>query len=223
MIEAVLRGKYGDEDRLTSIAFGLLRYLSLADGFLPLLRRTRPFATTPFPELSGAVRVEVECWRYSTIYGEPDVILWLFDAAGIVRWVLLVEVKLHSSKSGRATGIEEETVTDAPDPDQLVKYWQLLTALDEVKAGATPYLVYLTKHAVPPVGELSESLARCPTMALGWLSWRDVWAVAKRVETTSLPAADLARVLGHLGLKRFDGFTPVLWTPPPTVSFWSLK
>jgi hypothetical protein len=214
MIHAELRGKRGDEDRLTSIAFGLLRYLPAADGFLPLLRRTRPVSLAASPDLSAVVRVEVEFWRYTTTHGEPDVILRLFDDAGLLRWVVLVEVKLHSAKSSRAIGGYEDADTDAPDPDQLVKYWQLLTGLDEVRAGATPYLIYLTKHAIPPADELNESLARNPTMVLGWLSWRDVWAVAKRAETSSLPAADLARVLAHKGLKRFEGFTRATWVPP---------
>ncbi len=220
MIHAELRSKHGSEDRLTSTAFGLLRYVPVTAGFLPLLRLTRPISPTAVPDLSAAVRVEVEFWRYSTTHGEPDVILRLFDATGRVRWVIVVEVKLHSVKSSRATGEQDAADDDVPDPDQLVKYWQLLGGLDEVLAGATPYLIYLTKHATPPEEELNESLRRQPAMALGWLSWRDVWAVARQTETTSLPAADLARLLAHLGLKRFDGFNPRVWAAPDRTTFW---
>jgi hypothetical protein len=217
MIHAELRRKLGDEDRLTSTAFGLLRYIPVTHGFLPLFRCVRPMSPTAFPDLSGVARVEVEFWRYSASFGEPDMILRLLDANGRTRWVVLVEVKLHSPKSGRATE-DADPAGDAPDPDQLVKYWQLLTTLDEVNAGATPHLVYLTKHAVPPADELAESLRRRPDMALGWLSWRDVWAVAKGAD--GLPAEDLARLLAHLGLKRFDGFTPRAWAAPKRPTFW---
>jgi hypothetical protein len=59
-------------------------------------------------------------------------------------------------------------------------------------------------------------------MVLGWLSWRDVWRVARDCEqaTGSLPAQDLARLLSHKGFGGFEGFHGLPTTDFETSSFW---
>ncbi|MBO0698342.1 MAG: hypothetical protein J2P46_08115 [Zavarzinella sp.] len=241
MIFAELHGKLGQdcsraheraEDVLTSTAFGLLRYIPRADGHLPLLARVRRVrldsshqavaALAPgWPALADLLQVQTDFWPYAPGYGEPDVLLTLSDADGIPRLAVLLEAKLHAGKSGHADVDEELTGVDAPDPDQLVRYWRLLRQLDSVRRGAVPLLVYLTRHSTAPVEELTDSLRREPGMNLGWLSWRDVWDVAVRAAPDNLPAADLARLLAHKGLKTFDGFNTAPCELPPSGRFWN--
>ncbi len=238
MIFAELRGKLGvdysraherAEDLLTSTVFGLLRYLTPADGLLAILQRARPvrvedgtIEARPDPnwlEVGLVADVGVEFWPYWPGYGEPDVLLTLRDRAGQPVSLVLIEAKLHSPKSGRAGVDDELTEEGAADPDQLVRYWRGLQVLPGFPS-IPRHLVYLTKHGAAPAGELAESVRRAPEMRLAWLSWRDIWAVADSAAGTSLPAADLAQLLAYKGLKNFNGFGAVPWQPHPASHFW---
>jgi hypothetical protein len=238
MIFAELRGKLGvdysraherAEDLLTSTVFGLLRYLTPADGLLAILQRARPvrvengtIVTRSDPnwlELDPVADISVEFWPYWPGYGEPDVLLTLRDRAAQPLSLVLIEAKLHSSKSGRAGVDDEPTDEGAADPDQLVRYWRGLQVLPGFPS-VPRCIVYLTKHGAAPAEELTESVRRAPGIRLAWLSWRDVWAVADSAPRTNLPAADLARLLAYKGLKNFNGFGAAPWQPPPASHFW---
>ena len=229
MIFAELHGKLGSgyqrahdraEDVLTSNVFGLLRYLPLDAGLLPLLSKVRVvrgegagLTELDAGWLSGITRYELQLWVRHADYGEPDIILRLYDDRNTLRHLLIIEAKLYSPKGGAgaaAANAEDAEVGDdevAPiDRDQLVRYWQLLTRELVPRAAPeapTALLVYLTAHSAPPRTDLEESIR--PGMRLGWLSWRDVWDVA-RAARQHLPAQDLARLLDHKGFASFTGF-----------------
>ncbi|HEV3384137.1 MAG TPA: hypothetical protein VG097_04940, partial [Gemmata sp.] len=129
-------------------------------------------------------------------YGQPDVVIILMSGT-IPFGRLVIEVKLDANKSGSA---EDEEATEAPDPDQLRRYWQGLKKKQE-EDGIKPLgVIYLTSHAIPPSDELKKSLDREQGNWMGWLSWRDVWAAMRTASEllpsgAALPAFDLAEIL----------------------------
>jgi hypothetical protein len=222
------------EDLLTSTAFQLLRYLPLDVALLAVLKRVRAVLpngrlSSELPEwlkLRGITEAEYVLWPPWGEYGQPDVVIKLWSSA-IPFGRLVVEVKLDANKSDIA---EEEEATEAPDPDQLRRYWQGLKKKQD-EDGVKPLgVVYLTSHAIPPYEELKDSMDREKGNWLGWLSWRDVWAAMQNagellLAGVSLPALDLADILATKGLKAFDGFgmceaphlvdTTTFWHPIP--------
>jgi hypothetical protein len=242
MIDAELRGKLGAdgsrahdraEDLLTSTVFGLLRYLPISEGLLPFLGRARPVQTGDLGshvrtepgwiDLEGVTQVELKFWPSFKEFGEPDVLIHLRNTDRVIHLVL-IEAKLFSPKSSKAGEEDGElAVEDKPDPDQLVRYWQGLRRQQEVVAGASCSLIYLTSHGTPPLAELRDSVCRASGMRLAWLSWRDAWFVAHQLalSTRSPPAEDMVRLLAHKGFREFVGFDesliPMLRFP---ASFW---
>lgn len=180
--------------------------------------------------------VKVDFWPDYGEHGEPDVLLTLDDSHCETLMTVLVEAKLHSPKGGAAADDEDELAEDSdladddlelvdedlPDPDQLVRCWQALR--ERVKSKGQIRLIYLTKHGAPPAQELAESVGRAREkgfeMELGWLSWRDVWAVVEKAARTELAAADLSRLLAHKGLKHFTGFRGEPWRRPDSGRLW---
>lgn len=218
------------EDLLTSTAFQLLRYLPLDAGLLAVLKRVRAVGnsgrvTTALPswlKLDGVTDAIYDPWPHWGKHGTPDMVVELFAGSRSLGR-LVVEVKLDAGKSGAADEDEEtgeEIEMDIADPDQLRKYWQGLRAQNGSRALG---VVYLTAHAIPPVEELAASVARpledAPSDWLGWLSWRDVWAVLRT--RTELPARDLTDILAAKGLKGFDGFHAEPIILPPSGRFWT--
>ena len=243
MIFADIHGKLGaegqraherSEDLLTSTAFGLLRYLPFEIGIGALLRRVRVMhfndgllTCTLKPDwiVSSGGLAGLEFWPRLPGFGEPDLRLTLDRG----RHVVLIEVKLYSGKSQIAEQSDEDDealatnalVEEKLDPDQLARYHK--GQRRELAANVELSIIYLTAHAVPPEADLTDSLKHGP-MRLGWLSWRDVWAVAedaKRATTTDGPAADLARLLRHKGFSEFAGFDGAAPPLPDTGRFWN--
>lgn len=226
------------EDLLTSTAFQLLRYIPADRGLFPALRRTRRvrfhdhqlvvdrqppgWLTEPLARADG---YEFEFWPgWGAGTGQPELVLTLLAASQRLGR-LVVEVKLDSGKSQIEDSEEDCGKSAEPHyPDQLARYWRRLvqgTVPDGVPALG---VVYLTAHALPPLEALQESLSQQPGDWLGWLSWRDVWAVAKGAAADHLPARDLADILGHKGLKHFDGFRPPdRPLPPNPAGFWRTR
>jgi hypothetical protein len=240
MIEAEIAGKLGAaceratdraEDLLTSTVFGFLRYLPVQKGLVAFLRRCRPFPadrsdikTTEWPDWDRVHACKVSFWPRLGEYGIPDVMVTLEDANGAILGELVVEAKFNSPKSGRAGEDDgEQAIEGVRDPDQLVRYFQGLQAY--ARPGSHPLgLIYLTAHSVPPRDELAASFDRYPAMRLAWLSWRDASSVAHPQAETSLPAADLARLLAHKYLGYFVGFTartPAGGFVPPSARLWN--
>ena len=269
MIDAELRGKLGRnysraheraEDVLTSTVFGLFRYIEWNQGLGAFLRRARSVSLGADGELTiaedeswipcgGGASGVAELWPRVPVYGEPDVLVRVFDAAGCCVAELIVEAKLWSGKSSSGghrpqsddvdrgsdpdsvvtDADEEDSEEDASDdagtpvdPDQLVRYWQLLRSRPTPAGQPLPLraVVYLTAHPSPPDDELRESLEAASGIRLLWVSWHDAWDVARRC-SGSLPADDLARLLAHKGMFRFQGFSvPHVDGSLAPVSFW---
>jgi hypothetical protein len=246
MVDAEIRGKLGAdasrahdraEDLLTSTVFGLLRYLPFEVGVLRVLSSAMPVAM-----LNGALHVEhdddaaarwlgltsvsscqLSFWPSFGPHGEPDLLVTLFDRAGRPTHLLVIEAKLYSPKSGEAGDDDAGLAQDVPDPDQLVKYWQGLRGSRLADADVPRTLLYLTSHPAAPSEELAATLARAPSMRLGWLSWRDVWRVAANVARgpdRPLAATDLARLLAHRGFSYFDGLHGDPQPFPSDDHFW---
>jgi hypothetical protein len=165
--------------------------------------------------------VKLDFWPSWKEYGQPDVLASVMDAGQKMLGRILVEVKLYSPKSGVADVDAESTTEEAaPDPDQLVKYWQGLKRITPSDVEAA--IVYLTAHASPPVVELETAFRRMPGMRLGWLSWFEVEREARKIATATgdLPAADLSALLRHKGLSYFDGFKAVAPGARARGHFW---
>jgi hypothetical protein len=241
MLFAEQRGKLGRdgtrahdraEDLLTSTAFQLLRYIPLDVGLFAVLKRVRAVLyngelSRELPDwlkLQAITEAEYVFWPSWGEYGQPDVVITLMSGT-IPFGRLVVEVKLDANKSGSA---EDEEATEAPDPDQLRRYWQGLKKKQEEDSIKPLGVIYLTSHAILPSDELKKSQDREQGNWLGWLSWRDVWAAMQATGTmlpsgASLPACDLAEILASKGLKAFQGFgmcqapklvvSPHFWNP----------
>jgi len=110
MLQALLYGKLSQEqenleDLLTSSVFGILEYLPPATGLIPILQLAR-FSDGSVDSVfftMGLQILKIEFWpTYSVEAGstEPDVVIWAQEPSG-QRHIVLVEVKLWSSKSSR--------------------------------------------------------------------------------------------------------------------------
>jgi len=162
-------------------------------------------------------RAEVEFWPRLGEAGEPDLRIELAEGASH-RHTVLVEIKLYSPKSQKRG--DEDILNDADEPpllekDQLARYWKEQHFRLAGKNAVT--IIYLTAHATAPARDLKESLR--PGMDLAWLSWRDVWAVAKNAHE-HLPARDLANLLHSKALACFDGFSHKTVIASANGSFW---
>ena len=227
MVWAEIHGKLGSdvwrsEDLLTSTAFGLLRYVPARHGILALLRLARPVtadavldADASWINTSAVDSFEITPWRGLEDAGVPDIFVDLFSSGKIVHRII-IEVKLHSGKSG--TGTEDEAVGSACEDaepqlrDQLARYWRELCQPYPIQ-DAIPdcSLIYLTAHHAPPENDQLGSFDCLPSMRLAWLSWRDVWQIASEAAKSMasdpgpcrLIAEDLAMLLHHKGLSAY--------------------
>jgi hypothetical protein len=217
MLVAECRGKIrpevqDDEDYLTSAIFGHLRYLPPSLFWPDLLLRTKgadseetslvSVLTAKAVSIRGYSRLDVEFWHACLPFGEPDMVL-RFSGSGLEPLIILVEVKLWSSK-----GSTEEH-------DQLENYLLLLDKL----AGAGPSaLVYLTPRE--SIEEIEDTLKRMHDdgtyrRRIFRLKWQDILTVAREVSPSVSDVnamrilADVAEFLHRRGLEYFEGFEPV--------------
>lgn len=231
LIHAELRGKLGSdasrahersEDLLTSAMFGRLRYLRPEIGLFPIIAAARQVEISDshlsvkrrrdWISLDQVCSYDVEFWPRLGGRAEPDILVRLNCANGVVLHTIIIEVKLWSPKSGPKGGEDADVeVDDESEPvtlherDQLAKYWH---CLQKMRGEAMASIIYLTSHATPPETELRESLLHCSNMRLGWLSWSEVWRVLKGIpgESCGPVVEDLLRLLEHKGLSHFRGF-----------------
>jgi hypothetical protein len=247
VIEAVVKRKLGSgesracersENLLTSTAFGLLRYLPHDRGVIALLQRTRRASLLEGGQLAveaddarnehwlglnNAVRCEFQFWPSLGKYGQPDLVLSLFDEHDICVCLAAVEVKFDSIKGSSGKKHGREIVADGPDDDQLAKYWQGIASSRPEVAWDRKAVIYLTSQVVPPTDELAGTLGRNSEMRLGWLSWREVSRIAESLCKSCpglLPAADLARLLEYHGFQDFKGFHGEPFARPRPGRFW---
>lgn len=223
MLPALLRGKLSRdqenmEDVLTSNVFGLLQYVSPAEGlfrWLALAEAVGPDAEAerfPLRFLAESAEVTLLSERYEfwpfwsqpdCTACEPDVVIRITDSHDS-RWIILIEAKYRSGKSSEAAEAE------APPNDQLAREWDNLVRIAEDE-GATPYLVYLTANIGLPTAEIEASIAdfqentthdpqRPRILAL---SWRQI-GEAFRTSGNSI-LRDLIQLHERLGLTYFRG------------------
>lgn len=251
MIDADLRGKLRadgsnaherSEDLLTSTVFGLLRYLPADQGLIPLMRRSRAatlrhgqlMVSQQSPDqswmsISAAASCEIEFWPSFGKFGQPDLLLTFLDAARRPVHLTVVEAKLHSPKSGEAedNGEDDAPAADVAEdswtPDQLVRYWRGMLSHIAASDPNRCSVVYLTAHTTPPTEDLTISLRACPTMRLGWLSWRDVWHTIQPLLNQTEPplaAVDLERLLANRGFRSLNAFKQEVLSLLPIRGFW---
>jgi hypothetical protein len=225
MLIAEIHGKRcpdieGLEDLFTSAVFGHLRSIppnifwsalfrrawNLEDPACSLERKLQSLGV----DLNAYDSLEIDFWSYFEIYGEPDLILY-FTGLHCEPILLLIEVKLYSSKSG--TG----------DNDQLAKYLRLIgDAQSTAKWKAAKhfrFVIYLTRNFASD--EMSESLQSYSVNGgdarpvLFGLEWLDIFETANALGLaasdiqSSRLLSEVARFLKVRGFDGFRGFKPI--------------
>jgi hypothetical protein len=204
------------EDYLTSEVFGHLRYLSPKVFWNELFKRVLAMPDTTSRTLDDDLEqrgidvrayeeVSARFWPTHPIHGCPDLIL-VFTGRGMDAFVLLLEAKLWSDKSGIG------------ERDQIARYLRLLDdpgpVLPQLPQKFFPALIYLTEHDCVP--ELEDSVeafghsgaARCRIFRL---QWQDIveaaqHALRKAVGTEKLILQNVADFLRCRNLEYFRGF-----------------
>ncbi len=216
MLDAILKGKIssqtdGKEDLLTSVVFGVLKYLPPMIGIGPVLALARDTDEHAIPdEFLHPARVHVEFWppwnEAEAKYGaEPDAVLWC-DYPNGRRIAFVVEAKRDSGKHGEG------------DRDQLVRQVANGMLVTERDGYTLAGLLYVTADIAIPTDELTTSadvlqgepgLEKVP---LWWVSWRDLGPVLDEAAARMSPplgemAHDAAACLRKWGLDRYQGIT----------------
>jgi hypothetical protein len=210
------------EDYLTSAVFGHLRYLRPSifweeflspavglpvanhESFLLDVLASRQLRLRDYSSL------DVQFWPTHSTLGTPDLLL-CFSGSGIDPFVLIIEAKLWSGKSG--TG----------EKDQLFRYLQILENLDDLDLplpsarlrSAVACLLYLTPRESLP--ELRDTVNVCGDSRL-WrrlfrAQWQDIVLAAEAsYQEADQPAGmilrDVSTFLKVRNLEYFRGFTP---------------
>jgi hypothetical protein len=214
MLLAELHGKRfpeveGVEDWLTSAIFGNLRQVS-PPLFWPSLLRRAMSVGVPQVSLAGelnALGIRLDqytelttvFWKDCGNYGEPDLIL-RFTGQNVFPLLLVVEVKLNSTKSGIGTD------------DQLAKYLALLDNPAALPAWTCArdlrYVIYLTRAFAKL--ELEESVLASgkpdAERRIFGLEWRDVLETAQLEASSEELLAEVAQFLKGRGFEAFRGF-----------------
>ena len=208
----VVKELAGNEDYLTSAIFGHLRYLppavfweeffSYAVG-LPAGGVGKDLAA--FVADAGAGICEysslaVRFWPNHPSHGTPDMAL-CFTGPGLRTFVLIVEVKLWSGKSGEG------------DHDQLCRYLRILddlAAMDLDDTDPVTALLYLTpRESLPELTETSRLYGAGARLFRA--QWQDLVAAAQESMAGSRGIAteilrDVTAFLRARGLEYFRGF-----------------
>jgi hypothetical protein len=217
MLLAEIHGKRcieaeSNEDWLTSAVFGHLRSVPPAIFWAPLfsMAETEGAIKTDLRSelLRQSVRLEdyqgleILFWKDCGRYGEPDLLL-RFTAPSLRPVVVLIEVKLYSSKSG--TG----------ENDQLARYLRFLDDPNGLEgwtgATAVTALLYLTEQYA--AAEIQDSIAASQTSTAAskifGLQWQALLRAAEISEGASSILREVAIFLKGRGFEAFSGFHPV--------------
>jgi hypothetical protein len=202
VLSLALKGKISlSEDVLTAALFDAVRLFPNAlalERILALARCDRKVFSPPAFD-----SYEIELWPVHRT-GEPDVRVVLRKGAETVAR-LLIEVKLHSEKSGIG-----DVSPNRAQGDQLARY--LIGEAEDFPTDDVA-LVYLTQHPCAPRADMDESATRLVKAGradlaanLFWISWRDVGTVLQALPQSS-PWSDLLVLLRRLSIYRFTGMT----------------
>ena len=205
------------EDLLTSDVFSACKYLRPTTLLVPFLKKARSLN-----DESPLVPNQIHCATYHfwprLARFEPDVLIALERDDRI--WMVLIEAKYLSGKSGGPMDEEELSIASAPSDQLAGEYYDLLTAEDRV--GLPPdrivsrALIYMTAHRSMPTEDLQRSIAEAShfisedrSINIYWLSWFDLMPILRETNAKEweLPILeDLQRLLEHKGFVRFEGF-----------------
>jgi len=208
MVEALLKGKLSREqenmeDILTSITFGLLKYIPVNEGLLQLLSFAYDINDNKLPNsLHECTNAKYEFWPLIQDYHnscEPDVLIEVSSIKD--KYLILIEAKYNSEK----TSLKEKNEFVG---DQLAKEYMNLLSTTK-KKNAQPLLIYLTKDVFIPKNEIETSIselknkAQIDNIQLFWLSWRHITLI-KSSNKMILDLISLFRE--RLNLFFFEGF-----------------
>ncbi|HTR34889.1 MAG TPA: hypothetical protein VMH80_03235 [Bryobacteraceae bacterium] len=212
----------GNEDYLTSAVFGYLRFVYTPSFWEAFFSRARGLPTEGKEQslqeyldcrnirFSELTKVEAAFWPAHPRLGTPDVALCFSGRPDRSPFVLIIEAKLWSGKSGSG------------QDDQLRRYLSVLKSLNTLPlpaapaalSNATTALLYLTPHE--SLTELEETSALCndePELRtmLFRAQWQDILAAAGDARTssdriTATILSDVAAFLKTRGLEYFRGF-----------------
>jgi len=223
MIEALIKGKLSlSEDILTSVVFGFLR--NLPDILIDFLKTAKNLSGTSLPiTILPAGEIHYEFWPFyqaPDFHGkgaQPDVVIKAGD-----EWVIVLEVKYISGKSGAGISEDEET-QDIKLHDQLAR--EYFAALEK-KIGNNFFILYVTSHSEPPEDEIKETIRAVEKIevahktiiesSLYWTKWQALHRIAEDFIKKS-PVSDISRNLAKEFLKflswagfiEFQGFRKV--------------
>ena len=211
MLLAEINGKpcpevEGIEDLITSAVFGHLRLVAPPVFWKELFRRAR----TAGPRSSSLLsvlqsdgldvdrysRVQVHFWKTFGKYGEPDLLV-RFESSDSSPFLVLIEVKLNSGKSG------------VGEYDQLAKYFRLLQDEAELAqfqiSTSHRYLVYLTRNFASEELRASLLAAGSPSTRMFGVEWNDVLQAAHSERSSNHLLGEIADFLERRGMQRFSG------------------
>lgn len=223
MLQALINGKLSSgqenmEDVLTSCVFGAFQYLPdhfVLQSFLREARAVSP-VERPFKGLEIA-SAKYKFWPYWNNEGcyscEPDVVLQVDSKAGD-KWLVLIEVKYRSGKSG----FSDDSLEYAGD--QLAKEWENLL-IESGKSKRKPMLIYVTADVLYPQEDIDAArrdlkdngMTDCSSQEFHcyWVSWRSLFRVVSF--STDPLCQDIAKLARKLDLVEFDGFSSI--SPDP--------
>jgi hypothetical protein len=213
MLLAEIHGKRfpeaeGQEDWLTSAVFGNLRQVPPALFWPSLFERALTVETPGVSlaselsrigvELSAYTDLEMLFWKDCLKFGEPDLLL-RFTGNAIRPLIVLIEIKLNSTKSG------------VGDNDRLAKYLALLDdamTLPDWKCGEDyRFLIYLTQTFAKLELEASvlASGRRDAVRRMFGLEWRDVLETSASEANGGFLLLEVAEFLKGRGFEAFGG------------------
>lgn len=209
MIEALINGKLSREqenmeDMLTSIFFGLLKYVPIHEGILPFLSFAHNVDLHKLPiDLSMDYNIQYEFWPLLNDYKkscEPDILIELSNSVSTL--LILIEVKYNSGKSSISDNSKYVN-------DQLAREYMNLKLRAE-KQNSLPFLIYMTKDVYIPKKEILTSIEELSDKEIVtnpnifWISWRHITQLQQRNPIIS----DLIYLTKErLHLFFFNGFT----------------
>ena len=221
MIDAILKGKLSIhqenmEDILTSVVFGMLKFVDAKEGLIPFLSRAvKADGQTLKDIIDGCTGGEYDFWPYYKYYErpcEPDVVITL--KGGPKPILVVVEAKYRSGKSSES----DDTLLVN---DQLAREYMNLLEYSR-RISAEPVLIYLTQDVGRPHDEIARSLheiekkhADQAAVDIYWLSWRHLTELPTQgnvilEELVSLLEKKL-RLFFYRGVSRFDAVGEVAW------------
>lgn len=210
------------ENLLTSDVFSACRYVRPNILLIPFLQQAKDINGQA---LGSFLNEEVKGIQYLFWHrlhlSEPDVLIAIEFVSGHF-FLVLIEAKYFSSKTGSVLGEEELEVAEAP-VDQLAREYRDLSMAH--KAFHIPgskvvnrALVYVTAHRSFPKDCINESLVeivrfnpRAETIRIFWTSWFELHPLISQTrdigELERLVLDDLRLLLERKHLLHFKGFT----------------